>query len=691
VLFVDDDPSVREAVARQLRGRGLIVDLACDGAEALALALESPYAVVATDYMMPGLAGLELIHALQAIRPEAMFVVLTGAPESVKNLRHVSQVHSVIAKPWNEQRLLAIVESGVREAQQPRKRRPGSSDSFAAVGGQFVLLLEDNDLDALVLERAINQVAPGEFRVVRARSLVEARKLLQTRAYSAVLADLGLPDANGLDTLSGLLGVSPDTPILVITGADDESLATQAVRAGAQDYLVKGDYEPEAVLRAMRYAVERKRIELRLSNLAHYDALTGLANRTLLTERQTRALARARRSAQHVALVAVDLDHFKTVNDTHGHDVGDALLVEVGRRLSASTRSEDTVARVGGDEFLILLEDLEGADGARRVAQRIHNAFATPIVIDGKELNTTPSVGIALFPDDAVDLAELQRHADTALYEAKRSGRNAFRFFSQALHERAQQRLDLELALVGALTAGEFGLTYRPEIDLQSAFVCGYEAVLHWDRGQKRLLARDFLGVLEESGDIVRVGKWLLGQACKDGARMSRTARLSVSVSGRELANPAFVEMMGAAMQASGVTGGILEVGFSEATLAAHFADASSKLPHLVDLGVRIAVDDYGGGRSSPLELARLPIHTIRLSEAFLPKAGDGRAGAALAGVVGMAGALGWSVVARGVETLEQLELVRSAGCHKAQGLFCGHAVHASTFPSVGSHRSQSG
>ncbi|HEX2674368.1 MAG TPA: diguanylate cyclase, partial [Polyangiaceae bacterium] len=489
VLFADDDREVREAVARQLRRRGLIVDLAADGAEALALATEFPYAVVATDYRMPGISGLELVQALQTIRPQATFVIITGALEAVEGLGRMTQVHSVIPKPWTEQALIAVFEAGVRDAQQRSRKRSGSSDSFIAVGGQFVLLLEDNDFDALMLERAVDLVAPGEFRVVRARTLAEARKFMLSRAYGVVLADLGLPDSGGLATLTGLLGISPDTPIVVITGADDRSLATQAVRAGAQDYLMKGCYEPEAVLRSMRYAVERKRIELRLSDLAHYDALTGLANRALLTEREKRAISRATRNEQHVALVAVDLDHFKAINDTYGHDVGDALLVEVARRLSVSTRAEDTVARIGGDEFVVLIEDLEGAEGARRVAERIRNAFATPIVIDGKELNTTPSVGIALFPDDAANLAELQRHADSALYEAKRAGRNCYHFYSRALQDRALRRLELERDLVGALAAGKFHLAYLPEVDLRSGAVCGYEALLRWSRDQGPLVS----------------------------------------------------------------------------------------------------------------------------------------------------------------------------------------------------------
>jgi diguanylate cyclase len=680
VLFADDDRAVRDLVARTLRRHGFIVDLASDGAEALSLAREFPYALVATEYRMPGLSGLELIRALQLIRPDAVYVIVTGAHDAVEELGRTTGVHSVVAKPWIEDEFVAVIEAAMRAVERRRTRPSRISESFMAVGGQFILLLEDNDLDALLLEGSIGLVAPGEFRVVRARTLAEARKQLQSRAYGAILADLGLPDASGLTTLAGLLAVSPDTPVLVITGSDDESLGRQAVRAGAQDYLLKGSYDPEFVLRAIHYALERKRIQMRLSELAHYDPLTGLANRALMTERQKHALARAARSANHVALLAIDLDRFKLINDTYGHDMGDALLVEVARRLSASTRSEDTVARIGGDEFVILLEDLDTADGARRVGQRIRNAFATPIVIDGKELQTTSSVGIALFPDDAANLGELLLHADAALYEVKHAGGNAYQFFSGELQGRAQERRELERDIVGALAAGDFQVAYLPVVDVQSGAMCGYEALLRWNRGQGQLLpAHEFLRALDESGDIIVVGEWVVGQVCADAAALPRASgiRLSINISARELANPEFVSIVEAALGSCGVDGVRLEIELSEMVLSTHLADARSKLPLLAALGVTSAVDGYGAGRSSILELAELPISTLKLDRSFIAEIDPGRRRESLSAILGVARSLGWSVVAKCVETREQLELLQSLGCPRAQGRFLSATVRS--------------
>ncbi len=681
VLFADGDSCIRDAVARTLRQRGMLVDLAADGAEALALADELPYAVVLTDYQMPGVFGVDLILALQTRQPDAALVVLTTAKHEAQPLGRMTGVHAVILKPWTEDRLLEIVEAGVHNAQQRRVTRPPSSAPFIAAGGQFVLLVEDNELDALVLQQSIALAALGEFRVVHARNLAEARRFLQSRTYSVIIADLGLPDANGLTALTGLLGASPGTPIVVVTGGDDTSLGTEAVRAGAQDYLLKGSYQPEVVVRAIRYAVERKHIETRLSELAHYDALTGLANRALMTERQKRAIARAARSRHHVALIAVDLDQFKAVNDRYGHDVGDGLLVQVAQRLLASTRSEDTVARIGGDEFVVLLEDLDGSDGARRVGQRIQNAFATPIIVDGNRLASTSSIGIALFPDDAADLGELQRHADAALYEAKHAGRNGYRFFSRELQDRARHRRELEADLEGALEAGQFHLAYLPEMEMQSGLVRGYEALLRWNRTPgSALSAREFLHVLEESGTLIRVGAWVIRQVAADAALLplASRVRLSVNVSAGELAHPSFLGVVEEALRTNGIEGEWLEIELTEGCLATHFAAARTKLPRLAALGVAIAVDGYGAGHSSLLELAELPIHSLKLHESFLAEIGAGSQHLALAAIIGVAKGLGWSVVAKCVETSAQLELVQRLGCHRAQGRFWGTTVRSS-------------
>jgi EAL domain-containing protein (putative c-di-GMP-specific phosphodiesterase class I) len=317
------------------------------------------------------------------------------------------------------------------------------------------------------------------------------------------------------------------------------------------------------------------------------------------------------------------------------------------------------------------------------VGQRIQNAFATPIVIDQHRITTTASIGIALFPDDAADLGELQRHADAALYEAKHAGGNVYHFFSRELQDRTRRRRELEQDLRGALEAGQFHLVYLPEMDVQSGAVLGYEALLRWNRyrGQS-LSAREFLHVLDESGELIRVGEWVIQQVAADAAILRRTSslRLSINVSAGELANPNFLSVVERALQAHGIEGGQLELELTEGCLSTHFADARSKLPLLAALGVAIAVDGYGAGRSSILELAELPIHTLKLHESFLVELDAGPQHAALAAIVGVAKGLGWSVVAKCVETSEQFAMIRRLGCQRAQGRFWGATVRSPGF-----------
>ncbi|HVU03501.1 MAG TPA: EAL domain-containing protein [Polyangiaceae bacterium] len=674
VLFADDDPLVRNAFARLLRARGFIVDLAADGLEALALATEYPYAIVATDQSMPGLSGIELVSCIKPLQPDATFLLVTGVAEVSRLGAAEAGVSAVLGKPWEDGEVVKLVDQALDIANHRMRARLAETDPLVPAAGEFVLLVEDNDFDATVLTHIIESAARGQYRVIRAPRMSDACRLLKARSYAVVLADMNLPDSQGFATLTELQAVAPTTPILVVTGADDETQALRAVQSGAQDYLLKGRFDGDAALRAIRYAVERKRIERRLTELAHFDQLTHLANRTLLADRLERALSRSSRSGKLAALLLVDLDHFKTVNDTYGHEVGDRLLVEVAHRLTGSTRVEDTVARIGGDEFAVLLEDLADVDGARRVAQRMLNAFATSIVIDGNTLPVTPSIGVGVYPTDAGNASELMRRADAALYQAKGAGKNRCRFFGQGSEEQISRRAKIERELLGALDEGRFSLAYQPEVSLESGAVTGYEVFLRWDvREGPQARAREFLSILDESGDIVRVGRWVLAEACAEIARWTDfSGRFSVNVSAREFADPDFVETVQAALRLAAIGGERLEIELPESIVANNLADARTKLPALAELGVGFTVDDFGGARSCLAEMADLPISTVKLHESLVRFPGTERRRAALRATIAAGKALGLRVVAKAIETPEQLAMLEEYGCPNAQGLLFG-------------------
>jgi diguanylate cyclase (GGDEF)-like protein len=289
-----------------------------------------------------------------------------------------------------------------------------------------VLLIEDNDVDAQLTQDLLSEWSTEEFQVARATTLAEGLSLLSRERFDAMLLDLSLPDAFGLSTVREVHAASPTIPVVVLSGVSDQNLALQAVRQGAQDYLVKGQGHPEILARAIRYAIERKRFEEHLTYLAQYDHLTGLVNRTLFRDRLVQATARSKRMQQMIGLMLLDLDRFKLVNDTFGHDIGDELLKAVSERLKTCVREVDTVARMGGDEFTIILEGVSSEQNILVVAKRITESIATPFELKGHCISIGISIGITIYPQDDHPVDELLKHADTAMYQAKQHGGSAF-------------------------------------------------------------------------------------------------------------------------------------------------------------------------------------------------------------------------------------------------------------------------
>jgi two-component system, cell cycle response regulator len=289
-----------------------------------------------------------------------------------------------------------------------------------------VLLVEDNDIDADLTQDLLSEWSMEEFQITRARTLAEGFAFLSHDRFDAVLLDLSLPDAFGLPTVRQVHAMNPTVPVVVLSGVADQSLALQAVQQGAQDYLVKGQGHPELLARSIRYAIERKRAEEHLTYLAQYDHLTGLVNRSLFRDRLIQAMARSKRMNQQIGLMVLDLDRFKAVNDTFGHDMGDELLKSVAERLKACVREVDTVARMGGDEFTIILEGVSSEQNILVVAKRITESIATPFELKGHQISIGISIGITIYPHDDHPVDELLKHADMAMYRAKQQGGSAF-------------------------------------------------------------------------------------------------------------------------------------------------------------------------------------------------------------------------------------------------------------------------
>ncbi len=418
---------------------------------------------------------------------------------------------------------------------------------------------------------------------------------------------------------------------------------------------------------------DRKLAEQRVAHMAHHDALTGLPNRVLLRDRIQQAIARCRRDRALLAVLFLDLDRFKTINDSLGHEMGDRVLQVVAARILSCVRDGDTVSRLGGDEFVIVVPDVASAADASSVAAKMLEALSTGARLDGLELHVAASIGISLYPSDGEDAETLMRNADSAMYHAKDSGRGNVQFFTQHMNVAAQQRLTLENALRRALDAGELELHYQPIYELRRHSVTGFEALLRWNRRDGSAVApATLVAAAEESGLIVRLGDWVLREAlrrAREWAAAGSAAAVSVNVSPRQLERGGFAAGLRALLVETGVEPARLELEVTERVLVEGAGEARRALDEVANLGVRVAIDDFGTGYSGLAYLKRLPIDTVKIDQSFVRDLTiDADDAAIVTAIVAMAHSLGLAVVAEGVETAEQLAALRALGCERAQG-----------------------
>jgi len=437
---------------------------------------------------------------------------------------------------------------------------------------------------------------------------------------------------------------------------------------------------------------ERKRREDYTQHVANHDQLTGLPMRALLNDRMEVALARARRDRTQVAVMMLDLDHFKRVNDSLGHHVGDELLQGVARRLCETVRGSDTVARLGGDEFVVLLPALGTRADAERIAGNIIERVSGPMIIGSHELHVTPSVGIALFPDDGNDAHELLRNADTAMYRAKAEGRRGYRMFTQDMQRRANDRLELENALRRALDGDELEVHYQPQVCLEFGRVIGMEALARWtDSRLGEVSPAVFIPIAEESGLIQRLGEWVLRRACRDARQLQLQTgvalRLAVNLSSHQFAQADLATMIGSALAEAGLAAGDLEMEVTEGVLMDETQQTVERLKSIRALGVAIAVDDFGTGFSSLAYIAHFPVNTLKIDRSFVSKVADSAGDAAVAtAIIALACSLDIRVVAEGVETAAQLAFLRQRCCDAGHGWLLGKPMPAERFSVQGFH-----
>lgn len=437
------------------------------------------------------------------------------------------------------------------------------------------------------------------------------------------------------------------------------------------------------IIGTMQDVTERKSAEERIQFLAYYDALTGLPNRTLLQDRISVALARARRNHKRAALIFLDLDHFKSINDSLGHSVGDRLLQGVAERLKRSLREEDSVARLGGDEFLVLLPDIAEAAEATGAAQRIARTMSEVFVIQDHLLNITGSIGISLFPDHGTDIEALIKNADMAMYSAKENGRNSCQFFSQDLNMRAMERWSLQNSLRGALAKKELFLLYQPQVDIATGKLTGVEALIRWQHPEMGLVPPDkFIPVAEDSGLIVPIGEWVLKTACAQARQWHETGlpavSIAVNISAVQSRERGFLDSVKTVLRETGLAPQYLELELTETLLISNADVMILMLEELKEIGLKLSIDDFGTGYSSLSYLTRFPIHKLKIDRAFVRDIAVNPNAALITGtIISMAKSLNIKVIAEGVESEAQLAFLRARQCDEIQGYYVSTPLSA--------------
>jgi diguanylate cyclase (GGDEF)-like protein len=670
ILYVDDEKEARDAFATVAHELGFRVDTADGGGEALTKASRHRYAVIATDLRMPTLNGLSLIQLLRPKWPDSSYLIVTGAShlELPRQGNGDPLVDDVVSKPWKLDDLAGILGRAI-DRYRSRRRDASLLDDDERPS----LVVSPDPLTAETWKGWLDSAFPDSDAIV-VGSTDEAAHAMAERAFRVALVDFEI-EGGGLSGIKRLRNAGKQLTLVAIGTFDDEDLARRALSAGADDYVAKEALTSYVLRQSLRHAAERRQSEERIAFLSQRDPVTGLLNRNLFREGLDRALDEAGRRRTRLAVLLLDLDRFKNVNDSLGHAVGDQLLEVVGSRLRENLGETDTVARLGGDEFAVLLERVGGADEATAVAQRLLEALVPPVRLNEYEIVITGSVGIALFPDHGQASGELLQRADKAMYRAKENGRDGCATYSiehEESRSRVLERLRFESGVRHALERREYVVHYQPQMTVDRTRFVGVEALVRWNHPKVGLVPPSkFMPFLEGTGLIKGVGAWVLETACNEirqwQVRGHEELRVSVNLSARQFDGPDLVSTVERVLGASGLPPGRLELEITESLLMQDVDRTLAILDELKALGVRIAIDDFGIGYSSLAYLKKFPIDCLKIDGSFVRDIDvdlDDRAVAEA--IIGLGHNLRLDVVAEGVETEPQLELLR--GCDGFQG-----------------------
>lgn len=684
ILVVDDDADARIVMRAALRKAGFDVRTAEGGQDALTQFRADPCDLVMLDVEMPDLSGHEVCAVLRAeAGPLLPIVMVTGMDDvSSVEMAYASGATDFISKPVN----WALLGHRVRylfRGLQALQDLHAAEVRNAAILNAIPDLLFEVDIDG----RFIDCREPNTHLLpVPASGLVgkTVAEVLPATAARNFMAALHAAQSSGTSS-----GAQFELPLPQGKTWFELSVSTKAVRTGDKARFIV----------MSRDITERKQAEAGMARLAHYDSLTGLPNRLSFLQRLDLEITGSKRRRSKLAILFMDLDGFKNINDSMGHACGDLILQQTAERLRDGLRPQDMLsrapvtvdqspngevdlARLGGDEFTALLLDIQSPDDALAVASRIGALMRRPFVLQGRDVTLTSSIGIAIYPQDGADAATLLKHADTAMYHAKRSGRDNAQLYCTSLTSDVLTRMELDAGLRVALERDEFHLVYQPQIDAASGRMCAVEALIRWNHPTRGLVSpAEFIPLAEEKGLIESIGLWVLRTATADAARWNKSGApltVAVNLSPLQFNNPQLASLVATALALTGLPPKLLELEVTEGALMAHTAAALKTLMALRDQGIRIALDDFGTGFSSLAYLTRMPIGHIKIDKCFITGRLEGGENEAIVrAVLAMAGSLGMRVTAEGVETRAQALALRAMACNTLQGFYLSRPVAA--------------
>ncbi len=692
LLIVEDEPRYLESTRLLLSQYVHGIDSAVTGAQAYALLSKRTYDLALLDLRLPDASGHDIMAHIRQHQPHCRVIVMSGdshIESAIQSLR--LGAYDYLRKPYEPDELIKTVRNAALKLQLERDNTRmllqleqseqwhrllvnTSPDIIYTLDAQGLFTFVNDSIQRtlgyapaeLIGKDYLLLVPPGEMENARHR-------LNERRTGDRATRNFELQLKRKEDLLTGITErTSQDIVVVEISSMgmyrarDDDSKEFLGTYGVARDIS------------------ERKQAEATIAFQAYHDLLTGLPNRALFKDRLGQAIVHAKRHGQTLATLFLDMDRFKVVNDTLGHLVGDGLLQAVAQRLRGCLREGDTLSRIGGDEFMLLLPHIRTRDNAAYIAQKILASLKQPFHVEGHEIFVGISIGIAVFPDDGDTIETLVKHADIAMYHAKDSGRNDYKFFTHDLQKSFTGRLAVENEMRHALDKGQFEVYYQPQVSVQDQRIRGMEALIRWNHPSRGIVPPgEFIPIAEESGLIGPISEWVLNAACRQACLWRESElppiTMAVNLSARQIEHPQFVDKFTECLRDHAMTGQGLEIEITESTLMRDMDGSIEKLRKLAELGVEISIDDFGTGYSSLSYLKKLPLHTLKIDRSFIHDLNGhmNNGSTIVAGIAAMAKGLNLNVVAEGVETRAQLEYISTLGCDAYQGYLFSRPVAA--------------